>query len=430
MQTLHSVLLVVAFAASLVPVARAEGSKPNFLFIFADDMAYDTLHAWGNGEIETPNLDRLSARSTTFTHAYNMGSWSGAVCVASRTMLLTGLSVWRAGEIYDETDKRFREQGKMWPQLLEKAGYETYFTGKWHVKANAAKTFSHVRHERPGMPNQVDAGYNRPLEGKEDGWKPWDTVNGGFWKDGKHWSEVLADDALDYLYTASRSGKPFFMYLAFNAPHDPRQAPKDFVDKYPIAKITLPVPYLAEYPFKDAIGCGASLRDEHLGPFPRTEFAIKTHRAEYYALITHLDAQIGRILDKLEETGKADNTYIVFTADHGLACGHHGLLGKQNMYDHSVRVPWMISGPGVAADKKIAEPIYLQDVMPTTLELAGVEKPAHVEFHSVMPVLRGESKGSYDAIYGGYLDLQRMVSHEGHKLILYPMPEPATRLAA
>jgi arylsulfatase A-like enzyme len=425
MPTTTRIFLVAASILSLVVAARAEDAKPNLLFIFADDMAYDTIHAWGNGEIETPNLDRLSARSTTFTHAYNQGSWSGAVCVASRTMLLTGRYVWHAGEIYDNTDKLFREQGKMWPQLLEKAGYETYFTGKWHVKAKVEKTFRTVRHERPGMPNQTDAGYNRPLEGKEDVWKPWDRANGGYWKGGKHWSEVLADDALDYLYTASKSERPFFMYLAFNAPHDPRQAPKEFVDKYPVGKISLPVPFLAEYPYKDAIGCGPGLRDEHLGPFPRTEFAIKTHRSEYYALITHLDVQIGRILDELERSGKADNTYIVFTADHGLACGHHGLIGKQNMYDHSVRVPWMISGPGIEADKRIDAPIYLQDVLPTTLELAGVEKPEHVEFHSVMPVIRGESKGFYDAIYGGYLELQRMVTFEGHKLILYPKAKVA-----
>ncbi|MCG8648445.1 MAG: sulfatase-like hydrolase/transferase, partial [Pirellulales bacterium] len=145
----------------------------------------------------------------------------------------------------------------------------------------------------------------------------------------------------------------------------------------------------------------------------------KVHRQEYYAIITHMDTMIGRILDSLEATGKADNTWIFFTADHGLAVGQHGLLGKQNMYDHSVRVPFFVVGPGVAAGKRIGEPIYLQDVMPTTLELAGVEKPAHVEFQSLLPLLAG-GESPYESIYGCYLEKQRSIRTDQYKLIAYP----------
>jgi choline-sulfatase len=222
------------------------------------------------------------------------------------------------------------------------------------------------------------------------------------------------------LRQASEREKPFFMYLAFNAAHDPRQSPKEFVDKYPLANVSLPGNYLSEYPFKDAIGCGPGLRDEKLAPFPRTEHAVKVHRQEYYAIITHMDQQIGRILDALERTGKRDETYIIFTADHGLAVGQHGLLGKQNMYDHSVRVPFIVVGPDVEASTTSETPIYLQDVMPTTLELAGVEKPEHVQFQSLLPLMRGDARQPYDAIYGAYLKLQRMVTMDGFKLIAYP----------
>ncbi len=144
------------------------------------------------------------------------------------------------------------------------------------------------------------------------------------------------------------------------------------------------------------------------------------NRQEYYAIITHMDEQVGRMLDALEKSGKADNTYIFFTADHGLAVGQHGLIGKQNMYDHSVRVPFVVRGPGLPAGKTLDTPIYLQDVMPTTLELAGVARPDHVQFKSLMPLLRGDGPQPYDAIYGAYLDLQRMVTMGGYKLILYP----------
>ncbi|UCC99305.1 MAG: sulfatase-like hydrolase/transferase, partial [Phycisphaerales bacterium] len=144
------------------------------------------------------------------------------------------------------------------------------------------------------------------------------------------------------------------------------------------------------------------------------------NRQEYYAIITHMDTQVGRILDALERTGKADNTYIFFTADHGLSIGHHGLMGKQNMYDHSVRVPLMVTGPDIPKNERIAAPVYLQDIMPSALELAGVKKPPHVQFKSLMPLVFGRTVSSYDAIYGGYIDLQRMITTDDYKMIYYP----------
>jgi choline-sulfatase len=408
---------MVVFMAMASAAQAAE--KPNILFIIADDLCYQNVHALGCDEIETPNLDRLVSQGLNFSHAYNPGSWSGAVCVASRTMLNTGRFLWQAQAIY-KTSEEERQAGRFWSEYMRKAGYETYFTGKWHVKANAEKAFDHATHVRPGMPNQTPEGYNRPVEGQPDAWSPWDTKFEGYWKGGKHWSEVVADDADQYFQLASQRDEPFFMYLAFNAPHDPRQSPKQFVDQYPVSQMPLPENYLSEYPYKDAIGCGAKLRDERLAPFPRTPYAVRVNRQEYYALITHMDRQIGRLLDALEKSGKADQTYVFFTADHGLGVGQHGLMGKQNMYDHSVRVPFVVKGPGIPAGQSNDTPIYLQDVMPTTLELAGVDRPDHVQFKSLMPLLRGQPSEHYDAIYGAYLQLQRMVTMDGFKLILYP----------
>ncbi|MDA1014199.1 MAG: sulfatase-like hydrolase/transferase [Planctomycetota bacterium] len=405
-------------------VGQSRADKPNVLFIFADDQTFNSIHSLGNQESETPNLDRLVKRGVTFTHAYNQGSWSGAVCVASRTMLVTGRFVWNANKVY-QTSEAERAAGRFWPEYMKAAGYDTYFSGKWHIRANAEKAFNFASHVRPGMPNQTPAGYNRPPAGQLDKWKPWDPQFGGFWKGGKHWSEVLGDDAVEYVAQAAKRPKPFFMYLAFNAPHDPRQSPKEFVDKYPLDKIKIPASYVADYPYKDGIGCGKGLRDERLAPFPRTEHAVKVNRQEYYAIITHLDVQVGRMLDALEQSGKADNTYIFFSADHGLAVGHHGLMGKQNMYDHSVRVPLMVVGPDVPQDKKIDTPVYLQDIMATTLELAEVKKPKHVQFKSLLPIIRGERSKNYDSIYGAYLSLQRMVTQDGYKLIMYPQLKKA-----
>ncbi len=420
-QFVAKVFAFVAFASLMGQMSETSvgAENPNVLLLFADDFAFDCVHRMGNQEVQTPNIDRLYERGTVFDHAYNMGAWGGAVCVASRTMLVTGKFVWNAHRDYDATSKLYLEKELLWPQLMKKAGYDTYFTGKWHINADAEKAFDIARHIRPGMPNQTPAGYDRPKDGEPDPWSPYDPKFEGFWKGGKHWSEVTADDAIEYLGMTRQKADPFFMYIAFNAPHDPRQSPKEFVEKYPPGNISLPENFLPEYPYEI---CGnRTLRDERLAPFPRTENSVKVNRGEYYSIITHLDVQIGRVLDALEESGQAEKTVIVFTADHGLAVGHHGLMGKQNMFDHSVRVPYVIAGPGITAGRRISTPIYLQDTMATALDLAGAEKPDYVQFNSLMPMVSGNAADhAYDAIYGAYIDLQRMVTVDQKKLILYP----------
>jgi choline-sulfatase len=324
----------------------------------------------------------------------------------------------------------------MWSQLMSAAGYTTYMTGKWHVpKVKPEDIFDVVVHPRPGMPkdhwgkghaatppSESPFGYNRPLNEAdyEAGWKPWDREQGGFWEGGKHWSEVLGDDSIGFIESAAKEDNPFFMYLAFNAPHDPRQSPKKYVDMYPLERIEMPANFRPLHPRKDGMGTGESVRDERLAPFPRTEYAIKVNRQEYFAIVTHMDEQVGRILDALEASGKADNTYIFFTADHGLAVGHHGLVGKQNLYEHSMRPPFIVAGPGVTAGKWEDTRIYLQDIMPTSLDLAGADIPEDVQFKSLLPVLKGGEE-HYEAIYGGYkTSLQRAVIKGDWKLILYP----------
>ncbi len=406
--------LALAGAVSLAGAAE----KPNVLFIFADDMSYETIRAHGMLDIDTPNLDRLVEHGTSFTHAYNMGAWNGAVCVASRAMLNTGKFVWHA---QSADGAALTEQKHSWSQRMREAGYRTYMTGKWHVsKLDVTQVFDVAKHERPGMPKQTDAGYNRPKDEAdyEAGWKPWETKYGGFWEGGKHWSEVVADDGVEFLQEAAGDDQPFFMYLAFNAPHDPRQAPKEYIDRYPLSRIELPENFLPEYPYADAI-CGKNLRDERLMPYPRTEYAVKVNRQEYFASITYMDFQIGRILEALEKSGKAENTYIVFTADHGLAVGHHGLCGKQNMYDHSVRPPFLVVGPQAKPGTKIDAPIYLQDVMATAIDLADADAEG-VDFKSLLPLLQGEDEEHYDSIYGAYTGTQRMITKDGWKLIAYP----------
>jgi arylsulfatase A-like enzyme len=393
--------------------------RPNILFILADDQCYQTIRELGNTEVITPTLDELARQGTVFTTAYNMGGWNGAICVASRTMFQTGRFLWRAHEAEPRLQV-LAEEGRLWSKEMERLGYDTYMTGKWHVKIDPSGVFHHVGTVRGGMPDDTPEGYNRPLSADDWEWTPWDTAFGGFWQGGTHWSEVVANETMAFLDSTATSENPFFMYVAFNAPHDPRQSPREYVDMYPLENIAVPESFLAEYPYNEAIGCGPELRDEMLAPFPRTEYAVKVHRQEYYAIITHMDAQIRRILWKLEQTGQAGNTCIFFSADHGLSVGHHGLMGKQNMFDHSLRPPMIVAGPGIPKGEKREMAVYLQDIMPTVIEYAGGEIPPYVDFHSLKPLIEGSRQDSYyPQMYGAYMDLQRMIRKDNFKLIVY-----------
>jgi arylsulfatase A-like enzyme len=452
MKTVHFLLLfpILLFTACQANSAKGKEAKktpPNFVFLFTDDQTYKSIQALNNPEIKTPNLDRLVNSGTTFTHAYNMGGWHGAVCVASRSMIISGSFIWNAKEkdsLWRAGDTTALQQ--TWPRLLARKGYDTYMTGKWHVEAPADEIFSRAEHIRPGMPGDrrnelgpaqtkwkeesgnmkdwndyMPVGYGRPINPDDTDWQPTDTLQGGFWEGGKHWSEVVRDDALEFIEVAKKKEAPFFMYVAFNAPHDPRQAPKKFIDMYPLDGIKVPGNFLPEYPWKDEIGNPPILRDEALAPFPRTEYAVKKHRQEYYAIITHLDEQIGKIWDALEASGKMDNTYIFFGSDHGLSVGQHGLIGKQSLFDHSIRIPMMVIGPDIPKGKQLDQDVYLQDIMATSLELANVQKPEYVQFKSFMDLISGKNEeGNYDAIYGAYIDLQRMIRKDNFKLLVYP----------
>ncbi|MFO1529733.1 MAG: sulfatase-like hydrolase/transferase [Kiritimatiellia bacterium] len=388
-------LAAAVFAAAAAAPAQVP-ARPNILFILTDDQAVDTLAALGEAipgavTVQTPNLDRLARSGTAFRNAVNMGAWNGAVCVASRSMLNTGRFLWPAEAAEKAKYQSEVKDGRFWSQRMRAAGYETYMAGKWHVETPAPALFNHVGTIREGMPASRPSAYQRPRAGG-DTWLPWDESLGGYWAGGRHWSEVLADEAAGFLKAAAGSDKPFFMYIAFNAPHDPRQSPRSFVERYPADQLGLPPNFRPLHPLHEAMGLGPAtdkaLRDEALAPFPRTEQAIRVHRGEYYALVTHLDVQIGRILDTLREQGLAEKTVVILTSDHGLAVGRHGLMGKQSLYQHSVRVPFLIAGPGIPAGGSVDARIYLQDAMATALDLAGADAGG-VDFKSVLPLLRG-----------------------------------------
>ena len=229
-------------------------------------------------------------------------------------------------------------------------------------------------------------------------------------------SELFADGAIDFLQSHDRS-KPFFAYVAFTAPHDPRQPPPDYRERYYRNRPPLPPNFLPQHPFDNGMLIG---RDEDLGAWPRTEAMIRDQLAEYYGMISHLDHQIGRILATLKSAGLAENTIVIYSADNGLALGSHGLLGKQSVYEHSMKVPLVVSGPGIPPNQSISEFTYSFDLFPTICELMGAPIPKGLDGKSLKPLVENKVDRLRDSIFLPYLDIQRAIRDERWKLIAYP----------
>lgn len=400
----YRMLILIPVLLSLASLRAAE--RPNVIVLVSDDQRHDTIHALGNSHIQTPNLDKLVADGTAFTHAYCQGANGGAVCVPSRAMFLSGRSFFHL-----RVD--LPPNVPIWPGVFQKAGYVTHGIGKWHNgPPSYARAFSSgaaiffggmtVQTRVPIQDFDPTGTYDEARERVAN----------------KHSSELFADAAIKFL-REYRDEKPFLLYVAFTSPHDPRTPPPEFAKLYDPAKLPLPKNFQRQHPFNngDLIG-----RDEQLLPWPRTPKAVLQEIAAYYGMISHLDAQVGRIRKAVADSGREKNTIVVFFGDHGLAVGQHGLLGKQNLYEHSMRPPLVIAGPGVSVGKKCDGLCYLFDIYPTICELTGV-RPAdaeHVDGRSLVPIITGERNKVRDVIFGAYCDVQRSVRTERWKLIRYP----------
>ncbi|MEM7199262.1 MAG: sulfatase-like hydrolase/transferase [Planctomycetota bacterium] len=398
--------MVAALVAGHVVVAQdttAPPPPPNIVLLLADDQRPDSVGAFGNPHAHTPHLDGLVAEGFRFRNAYCLGSVHGAVCQPSRAMLLSGRTLWRAPLDLADVDTL--------PEVLGRHGYTTFGTGKWH---NGAASFERAFQRGRavmlgGMSNHEEVPL-RDLTAAGTLTEP--RTDRGFS------SEIFADAAVDFIETQARHGEaPFFAYVAFTAPHDPRQPPEPFRSQAYADPPPLPANFLPLHSFDNGWLTG---RDEKLGPWPRPAELIRDQLAEYYGLIAHLDAQVGRILATLERTGLGDNTIVIYTADHGLALGSHGLLGKQSVYEHSMGCPLIIRGPGIPHGTSAAL-VYLLDLLPTICDLAGLATPAGVEGQTLAPQWRSTSPpAGRNSLFLAYEDLMRAVRDARFKLIRYP----------
>jgi arylsulfatase A-like enzyme len=387
--------------------------RPNILFLFTDDQRFSTLNAIDNPEVRTPTMDSLVSGGVTFTHNCIMGGTVGAVCAPSRAMMLTGQSLFHVTDsivIPRSGPGSVARPFDLFPEVFKKAGYQTFGTGKWHNGSELyARCFNHGG-------NIFFGGMADHLQVPVQDFDPSGRYPAARQHTGEKFSsELFSDSAVDFLRNY-KSDDPFLMYVAYTAPHDPRMAPKQYTDLYPWQKIKLPGNFLPQHPFDNG---ELRIRDEMLAPFPRTPDIVKQNIAAYYAMITEVDAQMARVLAALGESGGASDTIVVFAADNGLAVGQHGLMGKQNLYDHSIRVPLVIGGPGVRRGTRTDSLCYLLDLFPTLCEMAGVATPGTVEGKSLRPLLAHPAANIRDSVFLAYRNFQRGVRTRDWKFIVY-----------
>jgi len=418
---LLSLLYFLGATGALLPVlaSAADGARPNILLLVADDQRPDSIAALRNPHIQTPNLDGLVRRGTVFTRA----TCAHPLCYPSRAELLTGCTGFRNGTF---SELKLNPGVPLWPQVMREAGYRTCYVGKWHTAGRPSKvgydeTDGLYASGRAG--DQPDVDFRGRKATGYGGWQFQTDDGQRFPEKGIGLTPNISGEFADAAIRLIRkpSDKPFFIHVNFTAPHDPRIWPPGYETKYQPSQMVLPANFRAEHPFDHGNLRG---RDELLLPFPRTEDDVRQELACYYAVISHLDAQIERIFKALDDTGQRDNTLIIYTADHGLAIGSHGLVGKQNMYEHTINVPLVMAGPGIPAGQRRAAQCYLRDLFPTICELAGIGAPS-VDGRSLVPVLRGDKlpggKGEiYPFIVGYFQDSQRMIRDGTWKLAWYP----------
>lgn len=398
MNHLHRIGLVVML--NLVALCGTAATRPHVLFILTDDQRASTVHALGNEAIRTPAMDRLVKEGTAFTRATIMGGNSGAVCMPSRAMILSGRNLFRI-------DNNLAAGHATLPESLRSAGYATFITGKWHNGVPAVQRMFDAGQAvfLGGMGAHVD----HPVSDLEGGKLVRSRKEPGFD------AETFADAAIGFLKERP-ADKPFFLWLSFKTPHDPRTFPEKYHQLYDPAAIELPPNFLPRHPFDNG---ELVIRDEQLAATPRDPAEIRRHIAGYYAGVTATDEQIGRVLQALDELGLATNTVVVFTGDNGLAVGQHGLMGKQNLYEHSIGVPLIVRGPGIAKGRQTAALCQLFDLNRTLLGLCGVDVPASVEGVDLAPVLRGERDVAREATLHDYRNFQRAVRTPDWKLVEY-----------
>ncbi len=377
--------------------------KPNIVFILTDDQRYDAYSAAGHPFLKTPNIDRLANEGATFANAFVTTS----ICAPSRGSILTGMYAHSSGV---PTIESLKDPNPKWPtfsQLLQKAGYETAFLGKWHM----------ARHKRPrrGFDHWVSFYNQGNYFGNEL------NVDGHLVWEGGYITDVLTEYALDFLKKMDNE-KPFMLYLSHKAVHSPFTP----ADRHKTLFDTVEV--ISKHNPNDILQNKQKWRKER----ERSENPQINQNAikNYNRAITAVDDGLGKILKLLEKKKVLDNTLIVFSSDNGYFQGEHGgMSDKRHAYEPSIRVPMLMRFPKIFDQKSIYEEMVLNiDLMPTFLEMAGVAIPETVQGQSIIPIAKRKQKGRASFLYEYFQEdydyserpTVLAVRTNDYKLITYP----------
>lgn len=355
-------------------------NQPNMLHLFTDQQRFDTIRALGNGVIQTPNLDRLVRRGTTFTSAYT----PAAECVPARCCMITGMYADKTA-CGSNADAMVPEDHPTLMSLLAEAGYRTHGVGKchftpdpWAMRGFQSRDTSEEIAEHPDGDDYLGfvkkAGFEHVLEPHGVRGEMYYIPQPSQLPEHLHPTQWVGDSCNAFIKRQQRAKSPWYLYAGFIHPHPPFAPPNPWHKLY--RSPDMPAPYLPtnadeltcfinrfqnRYKYRD---CGIDIN------------LIRCLRAYYFACISFVDHQIGRILATLEATGQLDNTLIVFTADHGELLGDFGAFGKRSFHEASQRIPMLVSHPGRFRKGSVCHaPASLVDLLPTFLGAAGAPHP-------------------------------------------------------
>ena len=380
--------------AGMSGCAAAADNSPNILFILTDDQRYDAIGCLGNPPwLQTPHLDRLVKEGLLFKNAFCTNS----LCAPSRSSFLTGKYSHKTG--VTDNIKDFPAENTVYPQLLQKAGYDTAFIGKWHM----------------GQMNGPQPGFHRWVGfiGQGVYFDPVLNVDGKESKHTGYMTDLLTDYAVDFM--KQKREKPFCLYLCHKAVHDFRDPAPRHAALY--EKETYPLPPNAKYSLEGKPKAVRDRSDLMKGQIPlKTMDDWQAYTRKYYQCLAAVDDSVGRILKTLDELGQRENTIIVFAGDNGYFLGEHGLWDKRFAYEPSMRIPLIAWFPKLIKPGKVQEELVLNiDVAPTMLELAGVPIPSYVQGKSLKPLMEGrKTSWREDFLYHYHLemDLSKMSEKE------------------
>lgn len=369
-------------------------SRPNILHLFTDQHRFDTIRALGNGLVQTPHLDRLVREGTAFTSAYT----PAPECIPARTCLLTGMYADKTG-CGSNADPMPPADTPTLMSLLSEAGYRTHGVGKCHFTPDPQALRGFQSRETCEEVPEDAAGddYLRFLEREGFGhvFEPHGARGEMYYipqpsqlPERLHPTRWVADRSIAFLGKQSRAKQPWYLYAGFIAPHPPFSPPSPWHKLYRAPD--MPLPYLPDnagdlLAFINHFQNRYKYRDRGLDLN-----LVRCLRAYYYACISHIDYQVGRILAQLEAIGELDNTMIVFSADHGELLGDFGSFGKRSFHEASLRVPLIVRQPGrFKRGGRCDTPASLVDLLPTFLSAAGAEVPSECDGVDLAALARG-----------------------------------------